>query len=210
MNQTPRFIAVFLLTALAGLFVHLHGDTVVPLNRSFTLFPTQVADWRMISQTAFNDKLLGVLKPTDYLSRRYQSATGEPVELYVGYHGGGKNGGEIHSPKHCLPGSGWFEVASKTVRIAVGGTVVHAVQAVYQLGERRELFIYWFQVRDRTITSEYALKVAEVINSLLYRRRDASFIRISLPARMEPDDAIAAGERFVRDFYPVLREFLPK
>lgn len=190
--------------------MHLHGDTVVPLNRPFSLFPTQVADWRMISQTAFNDKLLGVLKPTDYISRRYQFADGIPVELYIGYHGGGKNGGDIHSPKHCLPGSGWFEVSSKTVQINVNGKAIHAVQAVYQLGERRELFIYWFQVSDRTLTSEYALKIAEIFNSLLYRRRDASFVRISLPAQVELRGSVETGERFVRDFYPVLREFLPK
>jgi len=209
-TQPLRFIAVFLLLALAGLFVHLHGDSVVPLNRPFTLFPTQVAEWRMISQTDFNDKLLGVLKPTDYLSRRYQSKSGSAVELYVGYHGGGKNGGDIHSPKHCLPGSGWFEVSSKTVQVTVDGRPINAVQAIYQLGERRELFIYWFQVRDRTITSEYLLKLAETVNSLRYRRRDASFIRISLPAQVESTEAIATGERFVRDFYPVLREFLPR
>jgi EpsI family protein len=87
---------------------------------------------------------------------------------------------------------------------------INLVRAVYQMGENRELFIYWFQVRDRSISSEYTLKLAEIVNSVLYRRRDASFIRISVPVETDIDQAVARGEQFIRDFEPVFKGYLPQ
>jgi EpsI family protein len=150
-----------------------------------------------------------VLKPTDYISRTYAGNDGRLVELYIGYHGGGKNGGEIHSPKHCLPGSGWYESSSRKIRIDMAKGEINLVQAVYQKGESKELFLYWFQVKDKTLTDEYSLKISEIVNSMIYRRRDASFVRISVPVQGDQDQAMATGERFVRDFYPAIREHLP-
>ena len=204
-----RFIAIYLLLIIAGLYVHLHADIVVPMNRSFSQFPLVVKDWKMISQTEFDDRVLDVLKPTDYLSRDYEGADGRALNLYIGYHGGGRSGGEIHSPKHCLPGSGWFEASSTREYLDVGGEKINLVRAVYRKGEVRTLFYYWFQVQDRTISDEYSLKLAEVVNSLLHRRRDASFVRISIPLGGNEEQSRADGVRFIKDFYPMIRGYLP-
>ena len=40
--------------------------------------------------------------------------------------------------------------------------------------------------------------------------RYASFIRISLPFETDEQGTTAAGERFISDFMPAMREFLPK
>ncbi|MBC7962369.1 MAG: EpsI family protein, partial [Steroidobacteraceae bacterium] len=71
-------------------------------------------------------------------------------------------------------------------------------------------FLYWFQVQDKSISNEYSLKAAEITNSILNNRRDASFIRVSLPFEADEQAVVAAGERFIRDFMPAVREFLPK
>jgi EpsI family protein len=164
----------------------------------------------MSRQNVFNDNILNVLKPTDYLSRQYKNNGGNTVDLYIGYHGGGKGGGEIHSPKHCLPGSGWYEVSSRSGILGIPGGSINLVRAVYQKGENRELFIYWFLVRDRSISNEYSLKMAEITNSALFRRRDASFIRVSVPIEIDIDQAVTRGEQFIKDFEPLFREFLPQ
>jgi len=209
MIKTSRFIIVFILLAIAGLYINLHADITVPMNKPFTEFPTVSQAWRMSSQAEFSDNVLNVLKPTDYLSRQYQGADGARVALYIGYHGGGKGSGGIHSPKHCLPGSGWYEVSSKRDHLEVNGERINLVRAVYQKGESKEMFIYWFHVKGRTLSEEYSLKLAEITNSFLYRRRDSAFIRVSVPFETDEQGAAAVGERFVRDFYPVIREFLP-
>jgi EpsI family protein len=205
-----RFMVVYVLLGTAALVIAFHRDMEVPTNRPFSEFPQTVQSWRMVKREEFSDDVLRLLKPTDYYSSQYKDVDGKTVNLYVGYHGGGKEGGEIHSPKHCLPGSGWYEASSRRGVLQTPGGAINLVRAVYQKGESRELFLYWFQVRDRSISEEYSLKIAEILNSALHRRRDASFIRVSVPVDSDIDQATARGERFIRDFEPVFREFLPR
>lgn len=210
MNSMMRFIIVYVLFGAAALVISFHRDSVVPTNRPFAEFPRQVKSWQVSSRSEFSADVLGVLKPTDYLYSQYKDSDGKMVSLYVGYHGGGKGGGEIHSPKHCLPGSGWYEVSTRSGVLATPNGSINLVRALYQKGDSKELFLYWFQVRDRSVSNEYFLKLAQIANSALYRRRDASFIRISVPVESNIEQATARGEQFIRDFEPLFREFLPR
>jgi EpsI family protein len=210
MIGTGRFLIVYMMLAAAGIYLTHHADLTVPLNTPLSQFPTTVGEWRMTSQTAFSPEVLAVLKPSDYLYATYARSNEASVQLYVGYHGGGERGGEIHSPKNCLPGGGWFEVATKKSVLKSGVHQVSLVQSVYQKGEVRELFLYWFQVGDRSLTSEYALKLAQIGNSVRHRRRDATFVRIVVPVRGSVAEATTIGERFVTDFYPVIARHLPQ
>jgi len=204
-----RFVTVFVLLAVAALYLNLHKDNLVPMNKPFDQFPRVVSGWSMTQEFPMSEEIQKVLKATDTLSRTYKTSDGQAVDLYIGYHGGGKDSGEIHSPRQCLPGAGWFEISSNRRPLDVSGSKINLVQSVYQKGGSRQLFLYWFQVQDRTISNEFALKLAEIVNSISNRRRDASFIRISLPFGTDERETVARGERFVRDFLPAIREFLP-
>jgi EpsI family protein len=210
MTTKYRYYVVYALLTAAGLFVYLHGDLAVPVNRPLAEIPQQQGVWRMVNQTRFDDQVLEVLKPTDYLARSYVDRDGNRLGFYLGYHGGGPDSGPIHSPKHCLPGSGWQEISTETGALSVGGQNINHVRAVYQNGYNRELFLYWFQVKGKTLGNEYALKVAEMVNSVFHNRRDSAFIRISLPFTEDQDKAVALAEQFVRDFYPHIVEVLPR
>ena len=204
-----RFIVVYAPLIVVGLYINLHADITVPTNRPFSEFPVQNGPWRMTGQTEFSENILNVLKPTDYIARQYGGSDGSKVGLYIGYHGGGKESGGIHSPKHCLPGSGWYEVSTRRDSLTVGNGKINLVRAVYQKGESKEMFLYWFQVRDHSLSDEYSLKAAEIANSFLHRRRDSTFVRISVPFETDEARARAIGEQFIRDFHPVIRSFLP-
>lgn len=210
MNNMMRFLIVYVIFTVTALFIIFHQDTEVPINKPFSEFPTQVKSWQLLSKSEFSANVLNVLKATDYLSTQYKDTDGKTVSLYVGYHSGGKGSGGIHSPKHCLPGSGWYEVSTRRGTLETPGGTINLVRAVYQKGESRELFLYWFQVRNRSISDEYSLKISEIVNSALYRRRDASFIRVSIPVATDLDQAVANGEQFIRDFAPLFKEFLPQ
>ena len=54
------------------------------------------------------------------------------------------------------------------------------------------------------------LKLEEIKNSILYQRKDETFIRISVPFEQDEARATAQGEAFIRDFEKVIREFLPR
>jgi len=209
MIRKPHFAAVFLLLIAVGLFLQLHRDLAVPINKSFQQFPTQVSLWRMSGESFLTSEVQNVLKASDTLMRQYANPEGDRVELYIGYHGGGKESGEIHSPKHCLPGSGWLESSSTRASIDAGGQELNLVRAVYQKGESRELFLYWYDVRGDSLSDEFSLKGQQILNSLLHRRRDASFIRISVPFDGDEQRALALGESFIKEFLPSIRSFLP-
>ena len=164
----------------------------------------------MTRESKLSSDIQAVLKSSDVLMRQYINAQGDMVEIYIGYHDGGRRSGEIHSPKRCLPGSGWLKESSTRTQLTLAGNKLNLVKAVYQKGDSRELFFYWFQVRGRSFSEEYSLKAAEIANSALYRRRDASLIRISVPFQTDEQQATAIGERFLIDFLPSIESFLPK
>jgi len=203
------FIAVYALLLAAGLYLGLHRDLGVAMERPFNQFPDGVSTWRLSGESTLPADVQAVLKASDVLLRQYVSPQGERVGLYIGYHDGGKGAGEIHSPKQCLPGSGWFEISSLPTQMPVTGGGLNLVRAVYQKGDTKELFLYWFQVRGESLSGEYSLKVAEITNSVLFGRRDAAFIRVSVPVEGNEQQALALGERFVADFYPIIHSFLP-
>jgi EpsI family protein len=209
MIKSTQFIIVYVLLAAAALYINFHSNISVPTNKPFSEFPVENKGWRMVAQAEFSDRLLDVLKPTDYLSRQYVGTDGSKVELYMGYHDGGKDCGEIHSPKHCLPGSGWYEVSTVKREVAISDKRINLAQAVYEKGDVRKIFFYWFQVRGKTISDEYRLKATEIMNSLLHNRGDSTFIRISVSSESDENRARIAGERFIRDFDGVIQSFLP-
>jgi EpsI family protein len=205
-----RLYLVYALLILSALFIALHQDNHEPTLQPLTSIPLNAGGWAKVDETYFSEAVLKVLRPTAYLYRVYADDAGHRVSLYIGYHGGGADSGPIHSPKHCLPGSGWHSLSETTTSINVAGKPVSVVEAEYQNGSQRELFLYWFQVKGQTLTNEYSLKFAEITNSILYSRRDSAFVRISVPHQEGDDTAIVIGEQFVRTFYPYIEAVLPK
>jgi len=205
-----RYYIVYALLGITALFIVFHTDQAVPVRRSFDQFPAQTGAWTLASSTMFSDDVLKVLKPTDYIYSRYINRDGGVVTLYVGYHDGGKESGEIHSPKHCLPGSGWHQLSNIRRQLDTNGERLNLAQAVYKKGDSSELFLYWFQVRGKSLNDEYSLKLAQITGSLLSRRRDSAFIRVSVSFSGDELSAQKLGERFIGDFLLVLEEFLPR
>lgn len=209
MNLRIRFFVIFVLLAGMGLYMSFHRDLFVPLAKPFGEFPPVHNGWRMVGQSSLSKNVIKVLMPTEYLSRRYVASDGTTVDMYLSFFDGGPNSGGIHSPKHCLPGSGWFEMSSERTVMDLGGERVNLVRAVYAMGEQRELIYYWFTMRGQTMSDEYSLKLAEITGSMFHSRRDQSFIRISIQTGNNLDGARQRVEDFLHDFYPVIRAFLP-
>jgi EpsI family protein len=209
MKTQLRYVIVYLLLGLTALFVYTHETIAVPVNKPLADIPTTFDEWTMTAQSRFDPNVLANLKPTDYLYRVYKDTEGNRVTFYLGYHAGGPESGPIHSPKHCLPGSGWFELSGVKRNIPMEDDELPVVQSVYQNDDQKEMFIYYFQVKGRILTDEYSLKLAEIINSVLYNRRDSAFIRISIPFSGDQSEAASVGERFVSKIYPHIVSVLP-
>ena len=203
-----RFAVVYCLFLSAAAYMSFHQQTAAPLAQPLSEFPAELGAWRVVRQDTFNQATLAVLRPTDYLSRRYQDPNGKAVDLYIGYHDGGQGSGPIHSPKNCLPGNGWYEVSSSAMDMDVNGERVRLAQAVYGQEDRKELFVYWFIVRGRTLSNEMGLKVAEIINSVRNGQRGASFVRLSVATEDDPQKAMSTLETFLQQAYPAIHSFM--
>lgn len=209
MIAMSRFIFVFSLMIAAGIYVQRYSNSPVPIARPLAEFPTACAGWQMSSQSVFSEEVLKLIRPTDYLYRQYDGPAGEKISLYVGYHNGGKESGEVHSPRNCLPGNGWQEISSGRIYVATDNGKVQCVRAVYQKNDNKELFLYWFQSQGKTLTDEISLKLSQSLSAITQQRRDTAFVRISIPVSGDEERAKATGEKFIRDFYPKIRSYLP-
>lgn len=209
MISSLRFLTLYVLLAAAAFFMATHKDSQTPLVVPLEDFPTVVGEWRMIGDAQFDAGTLRILRPTDYMARRYKKTDGTVADIYVGYHDGASKAGPLHSPRNCLPGSGWVEVSTEKKSIPISGKDLDAVMAVYQHGEVAELFIYWFQVGGKVVSNEYELKISEVLNSIKNSKRDTTFIRISVAMTGDKSSAATSATDFVRTIQPILVKFLP-
>ena len=205
-----KFVLVFALLLIAGAYIHLVEPRPIILDRPLSEFPVKVGEWRMVREDIFSPEIMAILRPTDYMSRDYVDGKGHRVTLYIGYHGGRKGNGGIHSPRNCLPSAGWYTNSTELVPIRLlDGRDIEVVDTVMSKNVYTVSFYYWYQVRGGILTNEYALKLSEIWNSLVSRRKDASFIRISMPIQDGDEETTETLNDFVRVFYPVISGWLP-
>ena len=112
----------------------------------------------MESEIALDKDTLEVLKADETLSRSYVEA-GHPLgaQLFVAYFGSQRTGQTPHSPRNCLPGTGWLPSEREMIVIPVEGRQepVESNRYVISKGEYKSIVLYWYQSRDRTVASEY-------------------------------------------------------
>src|SRR6266852_4804264 len=93
----------------------------VPIRQALDTFPTLVGDWRGQEGAVFESEVLNLLKVKDYLLRRYANRDGRSVWLYIAYWDTQRKGAQIHSPKNCLPSSGWEPLEASEMTIGIPG-----------------------------------------------------------------------------------------
>lgn len=208
MNKRVLISSVLIL--LFALYVNLNSfQEVIPLKKPLDDFPLTWKGWSG-SDHFFDEIILDKLRVSEYIMREYRKGD-DKVSIYIGYYGSQKKGVQIHSPKHCLPAGGWFMIseASRSLNIEGVGDL-NLVQAIYQKGETKEVFYYWYQMKNQYITNEYVLKLYMIINSLRYRRNDAAFIRLSSTVSGDMEDTIQSIDDFMIAFLPLLKDYLPE
>lgn len=160
----------------------------------------------------FSDQSYQTLQADTTTLRLYQDPDGRPVWLFVGYFESQKYGSQIHSPRNCLPGSGWKIEQHLTFELPLGdGPAKEVNRLIISRNQQRSLMFYWFETRGGTIRNEYGLKLDLMKNSLLFRPTDAAFIRVNLPLSDSDDiDAVTArATAFLGSFYPAIERSLP-
>ncbi|MGB2621942.1 MAG: exosortase C-terminal domain/associated protein EpsI [Candidatus Acidiferrum sp.] len=157
----------------------------------------------------FEKEVVRAIGADDYINRVYVGSS-LPIELYIGYYKDQRSGERIHSPKNCLPGSGWEPVHSAYVQIGdAGGVPVVVNEYLVAQGTRRDMVLYWYQSHERIVASEYWAKFWLVADALQHRASDGAMIRIWTTAIDGEASAQARAVDFAHRVYPKVDEFLP-
>jgi EpsI family protein len=186
----------------------------VPPGRPLREVPRVLGEWSMVQDIPLETEVMELLKADDTLNRTYVERPGaNTLSLYIAYFRSQKTGVAPHSPKVCLPGSGWVPSNSDMVDLNVAGSPIpiHANRYIVRKGNYSSLVLYWYQTPTRTIASEYMAKVYTVVDAFRYRRSDTSLVRVVAP--IENGDEQAALKRatgFVQAFYVPVRAYLPR
>jgi EpsI family protein len=211
-NKYVRLATAVLLVQAAGLYAVSRRE-IIPQVRPLAEFPLQVGSWRMAREGVVDKEVMQVLRADDVLTRTYTDENGpRGANLFIAFFRSQRTGQAPHSPKNCLPGSGWAPSQSDIVSIVVPGRnePLEVNRYVVSKGDEKSLVLYWYQSRNRVIASEYRAKMYLVADAIRYNRTDTALVRVVVPiSGNEVSAATGAAEDFVRSFFGSLHGFLP-
>jgi EpsI family protein len=202
------FVAALVL--VGGIFAthSIPPPNIPEAHRPFREFPAAIASWHSqdFPLDADNVEEIGA---DDYINRVYSGGT-PPIELFIAYYKDQRSGDTIHSPKNCLPGSGWEPLHSAQVQIgSAEGHPILVNEYLVEQGTDRGMVLYWYQTRRRIIASEYWAKYWLVVDSLRHRSTGGTMVRIWTTASDGEEIARARARDFASQMYAQVGEFLP-
>ncbi len=177
-------------------------DLTAPLES----IPEEISGWSSVRDAVLPDETANVLAATSYLSRRY-AQDDRWMDLFIAYYAMQEAGETMHSPKNCLPGSGWeiWNYGSAEVDTTDGRRVT--INKYYiQKGSDRLVVFYWYQNSERVVASEYYAKLCLIYDSVVKRRTSGSIVRLMFPdAEWAEATALDVAGRLI----PMLNEKMP-
>jgi EpsI family protein len=211
-RSTAAKVLSIVLVAQVALVYGFTRPEVVPHNKPLTETPDEFGTWKLYQEGVVEKEVQDVLKADELLTRSYtSSAQGVGAHLFVAYFRSQRTGQTPHSPKNCLPGSGWVPSVSDVITTDVPGRgPIEMNRYVVARGDQRSLVLYWYQSRDRVVASEYKAKVYVIADALRYNRTDTALVRVTVPiVDNDVERAQTAAFDFVRSFYSPLRQHFP-
>jgi EpsI family protein len=186
-----------------------HPPAPPPLSR----FPVDVGRWKVFREDPVAADIARELGADSLLSQTYiETSTGSLASLFVAWFQTQRGGvRQPHSPKVCLPASGWTPEVTDEVTFDTAAGAITVNRYLVAKGAQHAWVLYWYQTPRRVIAGEWAAKFWLVADALRDRRTDTALIRvITWPTDGRDETATSAGIGFARNLYPLLREYLPQ
>ena len=204
-------IVTVIFLAQAGLFYSASRREKAPTAMLLSGFPSASGSWNLKQEGVIEQAELDMLKADDTLTRWYTSPTMGGANLFIAYFNTQRSGQSPHSPKNCLPGSGWQPSESGRIDLETRAGTIHINRYVVARGDSQSLVYYWYQSQGRVIADEFAAKFYLIEDSIRKHRSDTALIRVVVP--VEPNKLDAAEKTatdFVRNFYPLVKNYRPQ
>jgi EpsI family protein len=211
-NRYIRVLSVALVAQAAVFYLVTARKEIVPVVSPLDWFPAHLGGWQMTQQLRIDPEVADILKADDTMSRIYVSREhAADAALFIAFFKTQRTGQAPHSPKNCLPGSGWTPSEAGFLDLAVPGSVspITINRYVVSHGDNKSVVLYWYQSPRRVVASEYKAKFWLVADSIRYHRSDTALVRVTVAVR-NGDEAAAmrSAADLVRAVYPeLLRQF---
>lgn len=208
-----RFWTVVVLLAGTALLLGLRCQSEVkPERQPLVKIPDRIQNWEGIDQS-IDKETLKVLGAGEFLSRVYvHDRQLPPISLFIGYFPTQRTGVTIHSPKHCLPGSGWvFESSQYLTLTDVEGKSHRLGEYIVANGAKKQFVVYWYEAHGRSMASEYSALFFLIADAIRMNRSDGALVRVITPIDPNEDmpEAKSRAESFVAHLAPMLPRFIP-
>ncbi len=203
-DQTNWFLpaaAFSMILATAGFGHYVSRSNPEALAAPLSRIDDTIEGWNKTDERELPDYTLRALKPTSYLMRNYRKGKVD-LNLFAAYYAQQRSGESMHSPKHCLPGSGWEIWKLDSAIIPVDGEAITINKYSIQNAGNRLLMFYWYQSKDRIVADEYRAKILLARDTLLTGQTAGSIVRFTLP---DSEWATREGETFARSLIPLVR-----
>jgi EpsI family protein len=172
--------------------------------------PFNFGNFAANSEQTLEPAVLEYLRPDEYTLREYVNPSdGRHVNLFVGFFKSLQSTYGPHSPRNCLPSSGWNQRSWKISRLAVPGSSEGIPVNEYVLDKSGEniLVLYWYQNDRHVWAEEFQAKLTMLPDLLRYRRSDVSLVRLVIPMGGQTwERELTTGAEFTKLAFPALVE----
>ena len=173
--------------------------------KELSSFPLELGQWQ--GKSDFIAKgTLDMLNPDQYFNATYVNSEGSRVQLFFDYFAQNGSSGGVHSPRNCLPGSGWAILRSEQREININGHKIPASRFYLQLGKARQVMDFWYVTRRGETSNDYEFKLYTMMSSLMLQPTDVAFIRF---VALDSPNGLSALDDFEKTFVPAIYGFLP-
>ena len=211
-SSRQAILLVVLLLGAIGVFYGTPAERRVDLAAPLNTLEPKLSGWEMINEGTVDDEVESVLHADQTLVRDYVNvSSGQRASLFIAFFRSQTAGVTPHSPKNCLPGSGWVASRADIIRISVPGAKapIPVNRYIVSKGDVRAMVLYWYQTHDRVVASEYRAKFFLVYDSIRLRRSDTSIVRVTVPIVAGEALAARTAESLIASFYQPIRNLLP-
>ena len=170
------FLSIVLFTFIFG-FAIKHYRPETSTNAGIEDFPLQKDGW-IGQKDNLIPAIVDMLNPTKIFSATYTDQVGNKVHLFFDYFAQQNVRGGPHSPRNCLPGSGWTIRGTEKRVILLRGRPIIIGRFDLRMGESKKVMDFWYITRYGETANDYMFKIYAMISSLTFKPNDIAFIRI--------------------------------
>lgn len=202
------FLIIVLAIVLAGAFSwYLRWVEITPKGEpDFNAIPMAIGDWAGQARELSKEET-EILRANRTYSAIFKTSNSTEIDLFIAYFTSQKYGSSIHSPRNCLPGSGWtINSIKKSLWTIDNRSFIINKMTIWRESQKFMVY-YWYVTRSGEIDSEMGLKMDLIKNSLLGKATDGALIRVTAPLGAGLSDNPDIQEfikKFVKDIYSSL------